>query len=80
VGGIYIRVKETQPGYFYPVYIGQSNDLKARHGNHEKEPCALRNGAVRICARACASEAERFAIEKDLIQAYNPVCNDIFTN
>ena len=77
--GVYVWAKETQPGYFRPVYIGQSNNLRVRHGSHEKEPEVLRNGATRICAHTRGGEAERLAEEKDLIENYKPVCNDTFT-
>ena len=76
--GNYIWVKQTQPGYFVPVYIGHTNNLQLRHGNHEKEPEVRRNGAVRICAHTSGTETERLAEEKDLIQNYKPVCNDIY--
>jgi excinuclease UvrABC nuclease subunit len=77
--GVYGWLKETQPGTFRPVYFGQSKSLSDRHGNHEKEAEVKRNGATHICAHMTSgTEAERLAEEKDLIENYKPVCNDIF--
>ena len=48
--GNYIFAKETQPGYWAACYIGQTENLDRRLGDHEKEACAKRNGATHIHA------------------------------
>ena len=79
VGGVYVFTKATQAaggGETHKViYVGQTGDLSSRFTDHHKQPCIDRNGANRICVRAEASEATRLAIEKDLVDNYNPPCN-----
>jgi len=75
--GNYIFAKETTPGHWLPCYIGQTEDLNDRLGDHEKEACAKRNGATHIHAHLTAGgEAVRKAEEKDLIQKWRPPCNE----
>lgn len=74
--GNYIFAKETQPGHWAPIYIGQTNSLKTRLANHEKESCARRNGATHIHAHTSGDESSRLAEEKDLITRWQPPCND----
>lgn len=74
-GGNYIFAKETKPGYWSPVYVGQTNNLNKRLGDHEKEACAKRNGATHIHAHLNAAEPTRLAEEKDLILKWQPACN-----
>jgi predicted GIY-YIG superfamily endonuclease len=78
--GNYIYAKETQPGRWKPLYIGQTSSLKDRLGDHEKESCAKRNGATHIHAHTSSdSEATRKAEESDLISKWKPVCNEQLT-
>jgi predicted GIY-YIG superfamily endonuclease len=74
--GNYIFAKETKPGHWLPVYIGQTNSLKTRLADHEKEACAKRNGATHIHAHTSGGEAERLSEEKDLITHWKPPCNE----
>jgi hypothetical protein len=75
--GNYIFAKETKPGYWKPCYIGQTENLDKRLGDHEKESCAIRNGATHIHAHLNnGGEATRKAEEKDLIQEWKPPCNE----
>jgi len=75
--GNYIFAKQTRPGYWTPVYIGQTNDLHCRLANHEKVACAKRNGATHIHAHATeGTEQARLNEEKDLIARWTPPCND----
>lgn len=79
VAGNYIFAKETQPGRWLPCYIGQAENLNNRLGNHEKEACAKRHGATHIHVHTnSAGEAARLAEEKDLIQYWQPPCNEQF--
>ena len=74
--GNYIYAKETRPGYWSPVYIGQTSSLANRLADHEKEACATRNGATHIHAHTGSdSEQVRRAEERDLIDKWDPVCN-----
>ena len=78
--GNYIFSKETRPGYWSPCYIGQTENLDKRLGDHEKEACARRYGATHIHAHTTpGGEAIRKAEEKDLIQKWKPPCNEQLT-
>jgi hypothetical protein len=75
--GNYIFAKETRSGYWLPCYIGQTENLDERLGDHEKEACAKRNGATHIQTHlASGGEVVRKAEEKDLIQKRKPPCNE----
>lgn len=77
--GNYIFAKETKPGHWSPVYIGQTSSLDTRLANHEKEACAKRNGATHIHAHTNSAESSRLSEEKDLIMRWEPPCNDQYT-
>ncbi|WP_324034652.1 hypothetical protein [Aeromonas caviae] len=79
ISGNYIFAKETSPGKWWPVYIGQTNSLSTRLAHHEKEACAKSNGATHIHAHTSGNEATRLAEEKDLIVNWKPVCNEQHT-
>ena len=72
----YIFAKEVSPGRWMPVYIGETENLKQRMTNHERKPCALRNGATHLHAHTSSDDVDiRRAEESDLIQKWDPVCN-----
>jgi hypothetical protein len=74
--GNYIFAKETRPGYWTPLYMGQTSDLGERLSDHEKERCARRNGATHIHVHRNGTEAARLAEERDLILRWRPLCNE----
>ena len=74
-GGSYIFCKKNNANKWAPQYIGQTNDLNERLGDHEKEACAKRNGATHIHVRLNTTKANRLAEEKDLITNFKPSCN-----
>lgn len=74
-GGNYIFCKLNTAGRWTPQYIGQTDNLKERLVDHDKEACAKRNGATHIHQHLNAREADRLAEEKDLIHNFNPRCN-----
>lgn len=74
--GNYIFAKETRPGYWAPIYIGQTSDLSERFEDHHAMPCAKRNGATHIHAHTTeGGESARLAEETDLVRKWSPVCN-----
>ena len=78
--GNYIFAKETSPNRWMPCYIGQTENLNRRLGDHEKEACAKRHGASHTHAHLTAGgEAVRKAEEKDLILKWKPPCNEQLT-
>ena len=75
--GNYIYAKDNTPSGWAAVYIGETSSLKDRLANHEKEPCAKKNGASHVHAHTqSGGEPIRRAEEKDLIENHHPVCND----
>lgn len=68
--------KETSPGQWTPQYIGQTDNLGERLADHEKEACAIARGATHIHAHLNPIRIDRLAEEKDLIQNFNPSCNE----
>jgi excinuclease UvrABC nuclease subunit len=76
-GGNYIFAKETTPGNWVPIYIGQTNNLRTRLGNHETEAACKRNGATHIHAHTNGGESARLTEELDLIGRWKPPCNTL---
>jgi excinuclease UvrABC nuclease subunit len=74
--GNYVFCKKNAAGNWTPQYIGQAKNLNERLGTHEKEACAIARGATHIHAHLNALKADRLAEEKDLIQNFNPPCNE----
>jgi len=75
--GNYIFAKETQTGYWSPSYIGETENLNQRLGNHEKEACARKHGATHIHAHLnSGGEEARRQEENDLIMKWKPPCNE----
>jgi len=58
-----------------PTYIGQTGDLTKRFYDHHREECFDRHGWNCICVHRDDNEASRLKKESDLIEAYQPVCN-----
>lgn len=74
--GNYIFAKESSPGRWTPVYIGQTKDLSDRLRDHEKEGCARRHGATHVHAHVnIAGESARLAEERDLLGRWKTACN-----
>lgn len=75
--GNYVFAKQTKPNHWRPIYIGQTNNLLNRLSNHEKMDCAITNGATHIHTHTNPNgENARLLEESDLINKWNPVCND----
>lgn len=75
VGGNYIFSKETRPGYWTPIYIGQTADLSVRFDNHHKMPCIKSHGATHIHVHRNDLERDRLAEEADLLAKWGTTCN-----
>lgn len=77
IPGNYIFAKQTKPGYWFPCYIGQTENLNQRLGDHEKEACAKSKGATHVHVHVNqGGEKVRRAEERDLILKWQPACND----
>ena len=74
--GNYIFAKETSPGKWTPIYIGETGSLKDRLSNHEKMPCVKRYGGTHVHTHASSEDEEtRRAEESDLLAKWDPPCN-----
>lgn len=64
-------------GNIWPVvYFGETGNFITRFPSHEKWPLAKLYGATHVLAHITqGGETARQTEEKDLIRAYNPVCN-----
>ena len=61
----------------YAKYIGETGNLKERMPSHEKWPCCKENGVNEIHINMDAkSKKERRKQEEDLVDCYNPPCNE----
>ena len=58
-----------------PLYIGETEDLSTRFGNHHKKACTRKYGATHIYAHHNSSAPVRLAEEADLIEQWDPICN-----
>ena len=79
VSGVYIACKETSPGSWEAIYVGETQSLfdrlNAGLANHDGLKCANTRGATHIAAIVMNGEANRLGIETDLRHGLNPVCN-----
>jgi hypothetical protein len=63
-------------GRWEAVYIGETESFLQRLPNHEKWPCARRNGVTHVHAHVSNEGlVSRRAEEADLIASDNPPCN-----
>jgi hypothetical protein len=74
--GNYAFAKETKPGYFVPLYFGETGDLATRFDSHHKIDCAKQNGATHVHAHLNeGGDDQRRNEESDLVKKWSPVCN-----
>jgi hypothetical protein len=80
LSGVYVitnRSHTSDGGHRHlPLYVGQTEDLSQPFGEHRKADSFLEHGANCVCLLSDTSEESREAKEKDLIAAFQPVCND----
>ena len=80
IAGVYVvtnRYETAQGRYGHTViYFGQTGDLGDRFDDHHKADCFADFGANSLCFHADGDEQSRLAKESDLIEAYNPPCNN----
>lgn len=57
------------------IYIGQTDDLKARLEDHHKQQCFEEHNANCICVHRESSESKRLEIEDDILKNHSWPCN-----
>lgn len=77
VGGVYVITRELNDVLSMPIYIGQTDNLSMRFDNHHKLDCFNRHDWNTVCIHKDDNEDSRFKKELDLIQTYDPICNEI---
>lgn len=75
VSGIYIFARQSSPGNWQALYIGQAQSFADRLPSHERWSEAARHGATHIHALIVPQQVNRDAIEQTLIRACQPVLN-----
>jgi len=79
VGGIYVFVRRWFFFFLQPLYVGQATTFRDRLFGHEKWPRAIyKLGATERHLLKVAAQADRDAIEEDLIRALRPPMNNVF--
>ncbi len=58
------------------IYVGETSNLTDRFDNHHKASWFTSNNANAICIYQEIDRQKRLDIEADLIDNYNPPCND----
>ncbi len=77
VYGITRRQKKPDGNYNHAtIYIGETGDLSTRFDSHHKQLCFTSHHANCKCIPPDANEDSRRRKEADLIDNYNPPCND----
>lgn len=79
-GAVYVFSQRTTDatgkGTHKLIYIGETGELGDSIINHEKWPCIRQYGANCICVHPDADAQGRLRKKADLIQNYNPPCNE----
>jgi hypothetical protein len=69
-------MKSGGVGQHSGIYVGESEDLKARHSSHHKQDCFEQHGFNCISILMESSSQARLRIEQDLVRALTLPCND----
>lgn len=77
VPGVYIFAGVNQRDEWYPLYVGQTQSLARRLGNHDKWLEARRLGATHIHARTVRDQRLRLSLERRLVLAFQPSLNAV---
>ncbi len=75
VAGVYIFCGINAQNQWVALYVGQADSFRNRIQSHEQWSPAVWLGATHIHARVVPQVTARDAIERELIQAYQPRLN-----
>ena len=77
IPGNYIYAKQSEDGFWVPLYIAQTRNLSQRLEDSEKQGRAMQSGTTHILVHISnESQAARCSEERDLILRWQPPCND----
>ena len=75
--GNYIYAGQSEDGQWIPLYVAQTRDMHQRLEGHEKLQDAIGYGATHIHMHfSTAGQAARCTEERDLINRWQPCCNE----
>ena len=80
IGAVYFFTKseKNQDGYSHKkIYVGETHDLSGSFDNHRAMPCIEEYGMDCICIHAEPNILQREMIERDLVLASRPICNNV---
>lgn len=75
IGAVYVVSTRKSAGNHTFIYVGQTDNLKERHGNHHKADCFTRHNRNALCVLVDNSQQRRVAIEADLLASRTWPCN-----
>ncbi len=76
LAGNFILAKQTSPGRFNPIYIGEASNLNEGIADISKKNCINLNGATHLFVHVRNFDAvDRIAEMNDLVLRWTPVCN-----
>lgn len=75
IGAVYGLFKSNpiRPGYFVPLYVGETDNLRRRLLEHYNNPPVA--GATHFFAEISPVERQRLVREQQLIAEFNPIGN-----
>ena len=80
LGAVYIFANRMARTYgvtnYEVIYIRETGNISERFDSHHKADCINQKKADCICIYLEGDSDKRLAIEGDLIDNYNPPCND----
>lgn len=76
--GVYSVLDDKGAQGFTVLDVGESEQIRTRVENHDREPCWIRNYQGRICFAALympgSSKSQRQAVEEELRRQFSPSC------
>jgi hypothetical protein len=76
--GVYTVLDDRTPNGILVLDVGESEQVKTRIGNHDREDCWLENRRARICYAALympgSTQPQRQAVEAELRNQFSPTC------
>ena len=75
VSAVYVFSRRNLNGSHQIIYVGQTKGLADRFANHHRASCIKSHGANKVSILQIGEESTRLRIEAELINRYNPICN-----